>query len=517
METVKLKSSRGTWIMCAAVLTSSMAFIDATALNVVLPSLQKNLEASSGELFWVLNAYLLMLASLMLIGGSLGDRFGHKKIFMLGITVFVLGSAACGLSSSVTQLVLFRLIQGAGGAVMIPGSLSLISSAIVPQERGKAIGIWSSLTTLVTMGGPVLGGALADAGLWRYIFYINIPIGIIALLLLWRHVRESRSENKNEHLDIWGSLTIASALAAITFGVLRSPDPAVSALQTWTFLTIGTILLLSFILIEHKSKKPMMPLALFSDRTFTGANLLTFFLYAGFGSGMLFQSLNLVQAQGYNQLESGMAFLPFASLVLIFAGFAGKLADRYGPRIFLTVGPFTAGIGILLLSLNGQTSGPQEYWTTFFPGMLVFGLGMAFTVAPLTSAVMGAVKPEYSGIASGINNAMTRIANVLAYAILGSVAIFLFTRSLEEKISPMNLSQTERSAVINQAANLGNAEVPSIIKEKEKISISEVYRQSFISSYQIIMRCSAGLIFVGALFSILMIKKQSSVNPLPED
>src|ERR1700712_896135 len=285
MATVALRSPAGKWIMISAILASSMAFIDSTALNVVLPSLQKSLQASGADLFWILNAYLLMLASLILIGGSLGDKLGRKKIFMGGIFIFICGSIACGLSPGVTYLIIFRIIQGIGGSLMIPGSLSLISSSINLNERGKAIGTWSAFTTVVTMGGPILGGALADAGLWRYIFFINVPIGIAALIMLATKVSETKDENSNQKIDYPGAVTIALGLASLTFGFLRIPAVGLNNIQVYGALAAGVILLVAFTVIETKSKHPMMPLQLFSNATFTGANLLTLFLYGGLGAG----------------------------------------------------------------------------------------------------------------------------------------------------------------------------------------------------------------------------------------
>src|ERR1700733_12457711 len=345
MATVTLSSPAGRWTLISAILASSMAFIDGTALNVVLPALQKALNATGADLFWIPNPYLLVLASLLLIGGSLGDRLGRKKMFMTGIFVFIGGSAACGLASGVSWLILFRVVQGLGGALMIPGSLSLISSSINENERGKAIGTWSAATTLVTMGGPILGGALADAGLWRYIFFINVPIGIFALVILWRKVAESKDADASDELDLPGVFAIALGLAALTFGFLRAPTLGFANWQVWGALGSGLLLLLAFLGIEARSKHPMMPLKLFANGTFSGVNLLTFLLYAGLGSGLLFLSLDLVQAQGYSQLESGLTFLPFTVLMVMLARRAGALADKYGPRIFLIGGPALAGLG----------------------------------------------------------------------------------------------------------------------------------------------------------------------------
>ena len=425
--------------MVSAILASAMAFIDSTALNVVLPSLQKSLNATGADLFWLLNAYLLMLASLILVGGSLGDKLGRKKIFMLGISHFYLGSAACGFAPTVLFLIIFRIIQGIGGALMIPGSLSLISSSINENERGKAIGTWSAITTVVTMGGPILGGTLGDAGLWRYIFFINVPIGVAALVILWLKVNESRDDGADKAVDITGAIAIALSLALLTFGFLRIPAVGFNNPQVYFTLLTGGLLLVVFLYIEKKSRHPMMPLYLFTNPTFTGVNLLTFFLYAGLGAGMLFLSLNLVQVQGYSQLQSGLTFLPFTVLMITIARFAGAIADKHGPRLLLIAGPATAGAGLLILSFVKQTSGPAEYWTTFFPGILVFGLGMSFTVAPLTAAVMGSVNDHLSGTASGVNNALTRISNVFANAIFGAMAVLFFAGALQEQIKTIPL------------------------------------------------------------------------------
>ena len=502
MATVPLRSSAGKWIMVSNILASSMAFIDATALNVVLPSLQKSLKATGTDLFWILNAYLLMLASLMLIGGAMGDKLGRKKIFMMGIFIFITASAACGISTSVLLLVAFRVLQGVGGALMIPGSLSLISSSINANERGKAIGTWSAFTTLLILGGPILGGALADAGLWRYIFFINVPIGIVTLFMLAFRVKETRDESSNNVLDFPGAITIALGLAFLTFGFLRIPAVGFTTTQVIGSLAAGVLFLFVFIMIEIKSGHPMMPLKLFANATFSGANLLTFFLYAGLGAGMLFLSLNLVQVQGYSQLQSGLTFLPFTVLMISLARYAGKLADKYGPRLFLIGGPALAGTGMLILSFIKQTSGPTDYWTTFFPGVFVLGLGMSFTVAPLTATVMSSVSNNFSGTASGINNAMTRISGVFANAIFGALAILLFSGALQQQIKAIPLNSQDKQAIMLQAANLGNAKVPVNIATTDKPIIEKAYHSGFIAAYAGVMRISAGLGFLGALMAV---------------
>jgi len=509
MATVALGSSAGKWIMVSSIMASAMAFIDGTALNVVLPSLQQSLNASGTDLFWILNAYLLMLAALIMIGGALGDKLGRKKIFMAGIFIFIVGSTTCGFAPDVNLLIAFRMLQGIGGALMIPGSLSLISSSINEKERGKAIGTWSAFTTVVTLGGPILGGAFGDAGLWRYIFFINVPIGVVALLILWFKVNESRDEDTDHTLDFPGAISIALGLAALTFGFLRAPAMGFGHWQVYTTLIAGTVLLATFIFIESKSTHPMMPLTLFKNMTFSGVNLLTFFLYAGLSAAMLFLSLNLVQAQGYSQLQSGLTFLPFTILMIIMARFSGAIADKHGPRLLLIAGPATTGIGLLILSFVGQTKGPADYGTTFFPGIIIFGTGMSFTVAPLTAAVMGSVSDHYSGTASGVNNALSRIANVFANAILGAFAVLLFTGALQQDIQQIPLNEKQKQAVMTQAVNLGDAKVPAGFDTHDQQVIKKLYRSGFITVYTKVMQLSALLAFLGTLMSFLFIRNNT--------
>ncbi len=494
--------------MASTILASAMAFIDGTALNVALPSLQRSLNASGTALFWILNAYLLMLASLIILGGSLGDKLGRKKVFITGIIIFICGSALCGFSPGVNFLIACRSIQGLGGALMIPGSLSIISSSFIAKERGKAIGTWSSITTIVMIGGPILGGAFADAGLWRYIFFINIPIGIASVLILLLKVKESRDEETDHTLDYPGALASLIGLALLTFGFLRITVVGFTNPQAYISLTAGCIAIIAFIFIEKKSKHPMMPLQLFSNKTFSGVNLLSFFLYAGLTAGILFLSLDLVQAQGYSQFEAGLTLLPFTILMISIARFAGSLADKHGPRWLLIAGPAVAGIGLLLLSFVQQTNGASEYFTSFFPGIITFGLGMSFTVAPLTAAVMGALPDHYSGTASGINNATTRIAGVFANAILGALAILFFSGFLNERINNIQFDGNEKQAVMEQAKNLGNAKAPSTIKEADKTIITKAYKDGFIHAYGNVMCICAMLAFTGALMSFLFIKNE---------
>jgi EmrB/QacA subfamily drug resistance transporter len=532
--------------MVAVVLASSMAFIDATALNVVFPSLQRSLGASGAELFWVLNAYLLMLAALTLIGGVLGDRLGRKRVYMVGIVIFLIGSIACGCSTTTVMLIIWRIVQGAGGALMIPGSLTLLSVLIAEEERGKAIGTWSAYTTVITVGGPILGGALADAGLWRGIFFVNVPLGLIALIILWRKVPESKAPAAQgaadgggacQSLDFKGAAAVALGLALLTFGCLRIPAVGWRDWSVLASVAAGAVLLVVFVWIEHHSKDPMVPLSLFRNPVFSGVNLLTFFLYSGFGAALLFLALDMVQVQGYNQLQAGLSFLPFTFLLIALSRYAGKWADLHGPRILLIAGPVTVGVGMILLSMVGRVHRLSDYWFSFFPGIVLFGLGLALTVAPLTATVMGAVGRQYSGVASGVNNALSRVAGVFANAIFGALAVILFTGVVERKIDGLGLDARDRQEVMAEAAKLGDAKVPEDVRRGSgpyglngeggagkpeggavkawasggdggvAAEVDAAYKDGFIDVYQIILRIAAGMAFLGALMGFIFVKK----------
>ncbi|MEO8763541.1 MAG: MFS transporter [Ginsengibacter sp.] len=509
MPGISLKSAAGRWIMSSVTLASAMAFIDGTALNVVLPSLQKEFNATGTDLFWMLNSYLLILAALVLPGGSLGDKLGRKKIFMIGIAVFMLASTACGFAPNVNYLIVFRAIQGLGGALMIPGSLSIITTSFNKSERGRAIGTWSAITTMVTIGGPILGGALADAGLWRMIFFINVPIGISSLIILWFKVPESRDEETGHSLDYPGAIATITGLALLTFGFLRIPQTGFNNWQIYVSLGGGVLALIVFVVMESKSNYPMMPLQIFSNKTFAGANLLTFFLYAGLFSGTLFLTLNMVQIQGYKQLQAGLTFLPFTLLIIVISRWSGGLVDKYGPRRFLILGPAVSGLGLFLLSLIKETNGPSEYWSTYFPGIVVFGLGMSFTVTPLTATVMGAVADHYSGTASGINNAITRISNVFSNAIFGALAILFFAGYLNSAVSKLSLDEEVVTQVVAQAVSLGDAKVPALVDNENKAKIEHAFKTGFLTAYVNVMRICALLALIAGFMAFLFIKNET--------
>ncbi len=496
------------WVLTATILASSMAFIDGSALNVALPAVQVGLGASGALLLWVVNAYLLMLAALILVGGSLGDELGRKRVFMIGITLFVLASLLCGLAPSIEFLIASRTIQGIGGALMIPGSLAMISAFFPPGERGKAFGTWSAATTVVTLAGPVLGGVLANAGLWRGVFLINLPIGIVTLIVLYLKVPESRGEQATGKIDWTGAVLAIAGLAALTYGFISAPDRGFGAIDVASTLAVGVLALITFVVVEMRTAHPMMPLGLFKSRTFSGTNLLTLFLYGALNVGPLFLSLNLVQVQGYNLAVAGLAFTPFAIILTLMSRWAGGLIDHYGARLPLVVGPAIAGFGYLLMSFAGLTAGASQYWTTFFPGVVVLGVGMGITVAPLTTAVMNAVATDLAGTASGINNAVARTAGVLAIAVVGAIALILFANAMQAHTGSIPMPDQARQVLAGEAAQLGAATVPPDMPPASAGAVATGIKQAFVDTFNGVMWICTALSWLAAAMAAVLVEKK---------
>jgi EmrB/QacA subfamily drug resistance transporter len=499
--------SAGPWVLFSTIFASSMAFIDGTALNVALPAVQNGLHASGVQLLWVVNAYLLMLAALIPVGGSLGDLFGRRRVFALGIGLFMAASAVCGISPNADFLIWARVVQGIGSSLMIPGSLAIISAFFGPAEKGRAIGTWSAATTIVTVIGPILGGVLSGAGLWRAVFLINIPLGVAALIPLLLKVPESRDEKASGRIDFAGAGLLIVSLAALTYGFISAPDDGFGDPRIVASLCIGAAALAGFIVVETRSSQPMIPLSLFASRTFSGTNLLTLALYGALSVGMFFTSLNLVQVQGYSMALAGFAFTPFALVLTALSRWAGGLVDRSGPRLPLIIGPAIAGVAFLSMAWAGLTPGPSRYWVSFFPGVVLLGVGMGITVAPLTTAVMSSVASHRSGTASGINNAVSRTAGVLAIAVVGALALVLFARGLDSRASASGLPETVRQALSLEAGRLGAAAVPQVAAPAQAAAVRAVIQMAFVDVFKVVMLVCAVLAWIGAALAGLFVER----------
>jgi EmrB/QacA subfamily drug resistance transporter len=490
--------SQTKWVLATTILASSMAFIDSTALNVTLPAIQVDLGATGKQLLWVVNAYLLLLSALILLGGSMGDRYGRKRVFLIGIAAFAIGSLASGLSTSSVFLIGARAFQGAGGALMIPGSLSIITASVPATERGRAIGTWSAVTTLTTILGPLLGGFLASAGLWRVVFFINPPLGAIALFGLVRHVPESR-DPKAKSLDLAGAALVTFSLACLTYGAVEASETGLRSITVLAALTAGIAALAVFVAYERRTPHPLLPMRLFQSATFAGTNLLTLMLYAGLNVAMFFFSLILIQAQGYPARLAGLALLPFSILLTALSRWAGGLADREGPRGFLIAGPVITGIGFFALGLPAAGTGPSQYWTAYLPPITAIGVGMGLTVAPLTSAVMGSVRESQAGTASGINNAIARVGGVLAVAIVGGIALMTFQRSLADLSGSIPISSQQRRALLANASKFGETQPPDGVVGDARAAVQQVIDQSLIDTFRATSSIAAALAVLAGL------------------
>lgn len=493
-------------VLWATIMASASGFINQSVVNVAIPAIQRNLDATGPQILWVINGYTLMLAALIPVSGALGDQKGRKLVFEIGIIVFIVGSILSALAPSPQLLIAFRVVQGIGAALLIPGSLSLINALVPDEDRGTAIGIWSASTTVTTIAGPLLGGPLVDLGLWRLVFVISVPFAAAALVVLILRVPESRAEHPPKHLDFPGAVALSVSLALLSWGFIVGGERTLGAIQAWLPVLIGSLLFVGFVLIEARSREPMVPLRLFRSPTFSGTNLMALLLYGALSAFGVFFTLNVQQMQGYSATLAGIAFLPFAIILTIMSPWAGRLCDHHGPRRFLILGPLLAGLGFAWSALIGLTEGPSQYFTTFFPGVALFGIGMGFTVAPLTTAVMGSVPKDASGTASGVNNAVTRLAGVLAVAVIGAVGIAAFGQAIVDLGPEAGLSSTQITELTSRAPDLGAAQVPAGFDEQASAAATRVLRDGFIGVYQLAAWICAALCFASAVMSWVFIR-----------
>jgi EmrB/QacA subfamily drug resistance transporter len=498
------------WVLVAAIIGSGMAFIDGTVVNVALPAIQRDLHASVFQAQWVVESYALFLAALLLVGGSLGDRFGRRRVFAIGVAIFGLASLACAASRDMQPLIAARAVQGVGAALLVPGSLALISATFAEGERGRAIGTWSGFSGITAALGPVLGGYLVDHWSWAWAFLINLPLALAVLAITWAHVPESRNVNAPPALDIGGALLVTLGLGGVVYAFIEAPAQGWGAPLVLPAMLGGIAALLAFVVVEWRSRAPMLPPALLRNRDFAGANLLTLWLYAALGGGLFFLPLNLIQVQGYSATAAGAALLPFILIMFVLSRWAGRLVDTVGPRLPLVVGPLIAAAGFALLAWP-STGG--SYWSSFLPGIVVLGLGMTVTVAPLTTTVMNAVGPDAAGTASGINNAVSRVAALLAIAIFGGVMAWAFQNALDDALHTSRLPDELVQQVQAQRGRLAAVELPSGIDPGSATLIARAVADAFVNGFRWVMGISAALAVASALAAALLISGRQ--RPMP--
>ena len=473
-----------------------MAFIDGTVVNVALAALQSALNATVIDVQWVVESYALFLAAFLLVGGSLGDRYGRKLVFAIGIALFAAASAWCGFSPNIQQLIVARAIQGIGGALLVPGSLAIIGGSFTEKQRGQAIGTWSGFTSITAAIGPLIGGWMIDHISWRAAFFINVPLAIVVLLIVFWRVPESRDDRAHHALDWSGAVLVTAGLGLLVYGLIESSRLGFGNPFVLMAIAFGSILVVIFLFLESKRQDSMLPLQLFRSKNFSGANLLTFFLYAALGGALFFYPLNLIQIQHYSSTAAGAAFLPFILIMFSLSRWSGGLVKRFGSRLPLTIGTMVAAIGFALFVVPGRHT---NYWTDFFPAVAVLGIGMAISVAPLTTTVMNSVKQNQAGVASGVNNAVSRIAGLLAVAVFGIVMLQKFNSHLDDRIGTLRLPSNVELALHQDRNKLAAIRIPANVSPEVQTKIRDAIDDSFVTAFRVVFIIAAGL---GALSSV---------------
>jgi EmrB/QacA subfamily drug resistance transporter len=496
------------WVLAATILASSMAFIDGTVVNVAIPTLQIAFHATVVGAQWVVESYGLFLSSLILAGGAMGDLLGRRRVFLIGVGIFTVASAACGLAPSILALVVARCVQGIGAALLVPGSLAIISASFGEESRGKAIGTWSGFTAITTALGPVIGGWLIEHGSWRWAFFLNLPIAIAVFVISLWHVPESRG-SKMQHVDWQGVLAATLGLGGLVTGFLESTrlgwrNPLVSG-----SLVGGVACLGIFVVIEERVSSPMVPLELFRSRSFLGANVVTLFLYAAIGVFFFLFPMNLIRVQGYSTTAAGAAGMPMILLLFLLSRWSGGLVHRYGGKLPLIVGPVVVAIGFVLFAVLPAESG---YWKTYFPAFLVLGLGMAITVAPLTTVVMSSVDQEHVGAASGINNAVARVAGVLAIAVFGIVMVKAFGARLEQDLAKLPIAPNIAQEIRSREIELVGLEPPQGLDPNAIAAIRQGIANAFLWGFRLVLFACSGLSLASALVAWRLIAYDTDVR-----
>jgi EmrB/QacA subfamily drug resistance transporter len=503
------------WILAATILASSMAFIDGTVVNVALPSLQQSLQATAIGVQWVVEAYSLFLSALLLVGGSLGDHYGRRRIFLVGVSIFAIASAWCGIAPDINHLIIARAVQGIGGALLVPGSLAIISASFSEEKRGKAIGTWSGFSAITTAIGPVLGGWLVEHVSWRAVFYLNLPIAVAVFLISLWHVPESHDRETTGQIDMKGALLATMGLGGVVYGLIESSRAGFFEWRVMAAIGAGLLSIAGFVFVERRVKSPMVPLKLFRSRNFSGTNILTLLLYFALSGALFFLTLNLIQVQDFSPTAAGAALLPFVLIMFALSRWSGGLIARYGPRLPLLVGPTIAAAGFALFSIPGTGAG---YWSGFFPGVVVLGLGMAISVAPLTTTIMSSVPQSQAGVASGINNAVSRTAGLLAIAVLGVVMLQVFSSGLKQRLAAIDISDHTRNAIYEQRIKLGGIDVDGALSSTNVADNSKATRQpieqaikdSFVSGFRTIMLIAAAMALASTFSTWILIEKAHS-------
>jgi EmrB/QacA subfamily drug resistance transporter len=495
------------WILIAAILGSSMTFIDGSAVNVALPVIQLDLQATSEQTQWVVEAYALFLAALILVGGSLGDVYGRKRMFAAGIALFAAASLACALAPTIAALTIARAIQGVGAALAMPESLALISANFSGAERGRAIGTWSGFASITGAAGPVIGGWLTQTASWRWVFIINLPLALAVLAIVMRHVPESRDEAGARSIDWSGAVLATAGLGALVDGLIRLQGGNASP-AGWAMAAAGIAILALFVWAERRARHPMVPPALFRSRVFAAANVYTFGVYAALGGSLYFLPFVLIDVQKYTPAAAGAVFLPFIALQFAGSRWSGGLAARIGARTPLVAGALLAGIAFVAFAIPGIGG---SYWTTYFPAVVVLGIGGVLFVAPLTTTVFDASDPAQSGVASAINNAVARTAGLVAIALFGIVLSAAFARAFDGQLARYAVAPGTHAVALAEPGAFIAGTVPENIPPADRPAVAGAVRSSFLAGFRAVMVTSAIVCFISAAFAAVALPRRAAV------
>jgi len=480
-----------------------MAFLDSTVMNVALPAVQMDLELSAREVQWVFGAFAVVLAAFLLLGGTLGDHYGRRRIFVVGAAIFAVGSVWCALAPGPTQLIAARAVQGAGGALLVPASLAIVGASFEGRARAKAIGLWGALSGIAMAVGPILGGWLVEDVSWRAAFLITPAMALVAIPIALRHVPESRDPEAHK-LDLIGAALATIALGALVYGLIESSASGFADPVVLASLLLGAFALWTFVFLERRENDPMVPPSLFRSRNFDGANLVTLLFYMSLTGSLYFVPFLMMQVHGYSALVTGSVFLPFVAMALLLGRLSGRICARFGTKVPLVASSLAAGVGYALFALTGVEHG--SYWTSFFPAMVVQGFGMALIITPLTTVALGSVEGEHSGLASGVNNAAARVAAPLAVAVLSVFVYEVFSTSLDTRLDSMNLPGEVRSEMEAAKADLGAAEAPEGVDAGTAAHIDRAVDESFVAGFRTVMVLCVGLALVSALAAALLVE-----------
>lgn len=505
------EASVGRWVLLATILGSTAVFVDATVTTLALPALQRDLHATVGDAQWVIEAYSLFLSALILVGGALGDQLGRRRMFMIGMVIFAIASAGSGLAMNVPMLLFFRGVQGVGGALLTPGSLAIISATFSGAARGRAIGTWSGFSAVAGVIGPVLGGFLIQYASWRWVFFINLPIAAVVLWVAWRHVPESVDpDDLGKAIDWLGAALCTAGLGLVVYALIDSQSAGFNGVVIGAVVA-GLLALGGFVLNERVAAVPMMPLGLFKSPVFAGTNVLTLLLYAALSGAFFFLPLDLIEVQRYPTSVAGAALLPAILILSVLSRWTGGIVARTGPRLPLTIGPAIAGLGLVLFGMTGIG---HSYWISFFPAAVVFGVGMAITVAPLTTAVMGAVAQSHAGVASGINNAVARTAGLLAIAAFGVIFVGRFNADLNQRMAAGAVPQQARTLIVAERSKLAAAPIPTNVSPGVQAAVRTSLDGAFVNAFQVAMFVAGGLAIAGALIAWIVIPGEARGAPV---